>query len=149
MQSNTTHSNHMSDSREHAESFARFLFWSAWVFYVASLFLPAVRDEFHARILQGWEVLHATALGFLIAPTLLIYIYANLIFWISIWRWRVQRSQDAVSAFYLLNLFLATAVAWHAIRMVDEVGLGYFCWAISLSLVTIAFSFPRSSTESR
>ena len=137
--------------RNHTDSFSRSLFRVAWMFHMASLFLPAIPNGWTSAepgsVLQGWQVLGEVSLGWMLSPYVLPYFYANLMFVLSIWRCFRNQPRDAVSAFYLANLLIATAIAWHAHRMVESVYIGYYLWALSLTFLLFAFAVPCSSPE--
>ena len=123
---------------------------SAWCLYVASLFLPAADVDldfnsysggfgFHRGGLeQGWEVLLVCVVPYCwIAVFPFVYLIVNVVFLTSAYRlWSHLHGRK--STFYRALTLLSALASWFAPLFVGGIGVGYFAWTASLTLMAVA-----------
>jgi hypothetical protein len=133
---------------------------SAWCLYVASLFLPAADVSldfnsysggfgFHRGGLeQGWEVLLVCVAPWgWIAVVPFIYFIVNGVFFYSagtIWFHLHGRKSN----FYTVRASLSAVASWFAPLFVGGIGVGYFAWTASITLMAVAINIAVNSDES-
>ena len=132
---------------------------SAWCLYVASLFLPAAdvnvgllrggssRCPFFISfsvasgtggLEQGWEVLqHCVFPLHWIVVMPFVYLIVNVVFLTSAYRlWSHLHGRK--STFYRALTLLSALASWFAPLFVGGIGVGYFAWTASITLMAIA-----------
>ena len=136
---------------------------SAWCLYVASLFLPAAdvnvgllrggssRCPFFISfsvasgtggLEQGWEVLqHCVFPLHWIVVMPFVYLIVNVVFLSSAaWFWvhLIANSDGRKSNFFTVLASLSAVASLFAPGFVGGIGVGYFAWTASLTLMAVA-----------
>jgi hypothetical protein len=134
---------------------------SAWCLYLASLFLPAADVDldfnstsggfgFHRGDLeQGWKILLTCVIPICwIVVFPFVYLIVNVVFLFSAGRiWHHLHGRK--STFYRALILLSALASWFAPAYVGDVGVGYFAWTASITLMAVATYIPVNSDESK
>jgi hypothetical protein len=124
---------------------------SAWCLYVASLFLPAAdvnvgllrgSSADSGGLEQGWEVLqHCVFPLHWIVVFPFVYLIVNVVFLYSAaWFWvhLIANSDGRKSNVYTVLASLSAVASLFAPLFVGGIGVGYFAWTASITLMAVA-----------
>ena len=130
---------------------------SAWCLYVASLFLPAADVSWNTSsgvskggdLEQGWEVLLTCVNPICwMAVFPFVYLIVNVVFFLSAVMFGFQ-IDGRKSNFFTVLASLSAVASLFAPGFVGGIGVGYFAWTASLTLMAIATYMPVNSDESK
>ena len=116
--------------------------------YVASLFLPAATIKKGADLTQGWELLLlCVSPASWIVGFPFVYFIVNVAFLFSARR-LLSHLHGRKSNFYTVLISLSAVASWIAFLFVVDVGVGYFAWTASITLVAVAIWISPNDEES-
>jgi len=148
---------------------------SAWCLYVASLFLPAVDDSvgpitdsipvtknlwvgLFGGLVPGWGVLLLCGIPICwIVVFPFVYLIVNVVFLFSAGSLnlvflfsagRIDLLYGRKSTFYTVLISLSAVASWFAPACVGDVGVGYFAWTASITLMAVAILISPNDEES-
>lgn len=143
---------------------------SAWCLYVASLFLPAADVDldyndatgfgFHqgGDLELGCQVLLACVVPYCwIAVFPFVYLIVNVVFFLSVGRvklvflfsaGRIDLLHGRKFTFDTFLISLSAVASWFAPACVGDVGVGYFAWTASITLMAVAILISPNDEES-
>ena len=76
-----------------------------------------------------------------------VYLIVNVVFFLS--AGRIDLLHGRKSTFYTVLISLSAVASWFAPACMGDVGVGYFAWTASITLMTVATYIPVNSDESK